>query len=94
MDTLLPNDTSPSKITFTSIKQSLPAETSPLTSTLDGSDIVIPIFNRSFAFISLYIPSNSDNSSFVLAPFTSSLGTIHVLILNPFVFIIETISVK
>ena len=94
IDTLSPSFTTPSKITFTSIMQSVPAETSPLTSTLFGSETVIPISKRSFDFIFLNVSSNSDNSFLVFAPFTSSLETIHVLILNPFLLIIETISVK
>ena len=66
----------------------------PLTSTLDLSERVTPFCNKSSAFIFLYISSNSDNSVFVFAPLTSSLDTTHVLILYPFVEIIETISVK
>ena len=94
IETLSPSFILPSKITFTSIIQSVPAEISPLTSILVGSDNVIPSSNRSSAFIFLNISSSSDNSFLVFAPFTSWFGTMHELILNPFLLIIDTISVK
>ena len=42
IETLFPRVMDPSKITFTSIEQSLPAVTSPLTSSLEPSEMVIP----------------------------------------------------
>ena len=59
METLVPSVISPSKITLTSIEQSFPAVTLPLTSTLDASDKVIPCSSKSLDFISLKIFSIS-----------------------------------
>ena len=42
IETLSPRVIDPSKITFTSIEQSLPAVITPLTSSLELSEMVIP----------------------------------------------------
>ena len=85
---------SPSRITLTSIVQSFPASTLPLTSVLDLSASVMPLSNKSCAFIFLKIVSSASSSDLLLAPLTSSLFALTGIILIPFLEIILTRSVK
>ena len=94
MDTLSPRTILPSRITFTSIEQSFPHSTLPLTSSLDASVMVIPFSNKSSACIALYVASNCSSSCLLFAPLTSSFEALYVLILIPFSLITETKSVK
>ena len=71
MVTFSPKDTLPSNITFTSTEQSLPASTSPRTSTRVASKSVIPCSNNFSALIFLKIDSSSCSSYLLFAPSTS-----------------------
>ena len=94
MLTPFPSFMSPSKITLTSMAQSVPASTVPLTSVLDLSARVMPLFNKSSAFIFLKIDSKASSSDLLLAPLTSSFFALIGIILIPFEEIILTRSVK